>query len=132
MTSSRTAGSATLDSMHPDWIEHRRSGDGELLGWILPEGEGFVAIDRLGHARTAALDWAEAEGTLEDLGLGYLAEAYELRMTDGTWQRVRLVEVSTEAVTVKEEDWGDITVPQTTHTLPFPAPAALRVRGSST
>lgn len=117
--------------MDPDWIEHRRSGDGELLGWILPEGDGFVAVDRLGHRRTPVLDWTGAEETLEDLGLRYLADAYELRMEDGTWQRVRLTEVSTDNIRVKDEDWGDITVPQVTHTLPFPAPATLRVHGTA-
>ena len=34
-----------------DWTPHRRD-DGELLGWIRPEGEDWIAIDVLG--RTAA------------------------------------------------------------------------------
>lgn len=117
--------------MHPDWIEHRRPGDGELLGWILPEGEGFVAVDLLGHRRTTTVDWVEAEDALEDLGLGFLADPFELRTDGDTWIPVRLVEVSVRGIRAKEEDWGDVTAPLRVHELPFPAPDDLRLRGAS-
>ena len=43
------------------WIPHRRE-DGELVGWIVPEGEGFVTIDLLGRSRSAEpLDWVAAD-----------------------------------------------------------------------
>lgn len=115
-----------LIPMHAEWIEHRRAGDGEVLGWILPEGDRFTAIDRLGRPRLSTPDWVEAEECLEDLGLGYLAEPLELVLEDGNVLAVRLTEVSTSGIRVKEEDWGDITVPLTTHSLPFPAPQSLR------
>ncbi|MCI1219872.1 MAG: hypothetical protein LKF99_04985 [Bifidobacterium sp.] len=38
-----------------DWIEYRRDSDHERLGWIMPEGDGFAAIDVLG-VRTASHD----------------------------------------------------------------------------
>jgi len=47
-----------------DWTSHRRD-DGELLGWIRPEGEGWVAVDLFGHKVSAPLDWLDAEAVLE-------------------------------------------------------------------
>lgn len=107
-----------------DWIEHRRP-DGERLGWMRPVGDLFVVIDLLGRARTGPLEWLEAEETLDALGIGYLADPYELRVGD-EWRRVRMLEVSTRAIRVKDEDWGDMTAPTTEHSLPFPMPETLR------
>jgi hypothetical protein len=109
----------------PDWIEHRRS-DGELVGWMRPEGDGFVVIDLLGRPRTAAVDWLAAEEALESTGIGYLADPYELRLDDGRWIRVRITEVSSDAIRVKNEDWGAIDAPFVGHALPFPMPERLR------
>ena len=65
--------------MNPDWIEHKR-GDRELLGWIAPDGDGFVVFDLLGRSRTPApVDWLDAEELLEELGIGYLADRYSRR-----------------------------------------------------
>jgi hypothetical protein len=115
-----------LDSMSEKWIEHRRGLDGELLGWMKPVGDGFVAIDLLGREKTGVVEWLDAEETLDDLGIGYLADPYELRLDSGEWLRVRMAEVSAREIRVKKDDWGDINVPQLTFTLPFPAPETLR------
>lgn len=112
--------------MDRDWIEHRRGLDRELLGWLAPRGDGFVVIDLLGRERTPVLDWFEAEETLEGLGIGYLADPYELRLPSGGWLRVRLAEVSPGGIRVKKDDWGDMTAPQVYYDLPFPAPETLR------
>jgi hypothetical protein len=119
----------------PDWIEHRR-GDGELLGWMRVAGaadgsDGFVVIDLLGRERNdltrgRAVDWLDAEAALDRLGIGYLADPYELLLDDGRWLRVRITEVSTERVRVTRDDWGAIDVPAVGYTLGFPAPAELR------
>ena len=108
-----------------DWIEHRR-GDGELLGWIRPDGEGFVVIDLLGRPLTEALDWLSAEETLEATGIGYLADLYELRLDDGAWLRVRITEVSSTAVRVKKDDFGAIDAPAIEHVVSFPISDRLR------
>ncbi|MGO1770665.1 MAG: hypothetical protein ACTHZX_11990 [Microbacterium sp.] len=105
-----------------DAIEHRRGMDGERLGWIQPRDEGFVVIDLLGRERTGVVDWFEAEETLDELGIGYLADPYEMRTEAGTWLRVRIAEVSDDRVRVKKDDWGDMTAPQVYFMLPFPAP----------
>jgi len=114
-----------------DWIEHRRGPDGERLGWMVPEGDGFVVIDLLGRRRTDSVDWFTAEETLEALGIGYLADPFELRRADGTWLRVRIVEVSPSVIRVKKDDWGAIDSPQIEYTLPFPMPEDLRPHSRS-
>ncbi|ALJ22154.1 hypothetical protein [Microbacterium sp. No. 7] len=112
--------------MTSDWIEHRRGLDGELLGWMRPEGDGFVVVDLLGRDRTDAVDWLDAEDALDALGIGYLADIYELQLDDGSWLRVRIAEVSPARIRVKKDDWGAVGAPQIYHDLPFPAPATLR------
>lgn len=109
-----------------DWIEHRR-GDGELVGWMRPAGDGFVPIDLLGRERAGALDWLAAEELLDELGIGYLAELYALTQPDGTTLRVRIVEVSTEGIRVKRDDFGAIDGPRLVLELPWPMPAELRL-----
>ena len=108
-----------------DWIEHRRA-DRELLGWMHQDGEGFVVVDLLGRARTDAVDWLAAEETLDSLGIGYLADPYELLLDDGRWLRVRITEVSTDRIRVKRDDWGAIDIPLLEYTVPFPMPPQLR------
>lgn len=115
--------------MTPDgFIEHRRP-DGELVGWLRAEGEGFVAVDLLGRERSGALDWLAGEALLEELGLRYLAEAYVLRLDDGRELRVRIVEVSPERIVVKKDDLGDIGAPVLRFELAWPMPAELTLLG---
>lgn len=116
----------------PEWIEHRRGRDGELLGWMAPQGDGFVVIDLLGHPRSDLVDWLEAEETLDALGIGYLAESYELLLDDGQWLRVRITEVSVDEVRLKKEDWGAMDAPQVYYSTPFPVGQDLRLaRGNA-
>lgn len=106
--------------MNADWIEHRRAEDGELLGWMQPVDDGFVAIDLLGRPRTEIVDWLSAEETLDELGIGYLADIYELRLDSGEWLRVRVAEVTPGRIHVKQDDWGAVGAPQIYYTVPFP------------
>lgn len=112
--------------MRTDWIEHRRGLDGEVLGWMRPEGDGFVVVDLLGRDRTDAVDWLDAEEVLDALGIGYLADIYELQQPDGSWLRVRIAEVSPSRIRVKKDDWGAVGAPQIYYDLPFPVPTSLR------
>lgn len=114
--------------MPEDWIEHRRGIDGELLGWMRPVGEDFVVVDLLGRDRSEPIGWLEAEEILEELGIGYLADAYEMRLEDGRLLRVRLAEVSARGIRAKKDDWGDMTATQVFFALPFPPGAVLRPR----
>ncbi len=107
-------------AMDTDWIEHRRTEDRERVGWMKPVDDGFVAIDLLGRHRTDVVDWLTAEETLDELGLSYLADPYEVRLDHGGWLRVRIAEVSPDEVRVKKDDWGDMTAPQLYYTVSFP------------
>lgn len=93
---------------------------------MCPDFGRFVACDLLGRSLTGAVDWLTAEETLESLGIGYLADPFELLLDDGRWLRVRLTEVSSDAIRVKKDDWGAIDSPMLEYTLPFPIPERLR------
>ena len=110
----------------PDWIEHRRA-DGERVGWMRPEGDRFVPVDLLGRERAGALDWLAAEELLDELGIGYLADAYLLERPDGSALRVRIVEVATDGIRVKVDDFGAIDGPRILFDLAWPMPPELRV-----
>lgn len=115
----------------PSWIEYRRGRDAELLGWMVPVDDAFVVVDLLGHERSEPVDWLSGEELLEGIGLGYLAEPYELLLDDGTWLPVRLTQVSTDEITVKKEDGGAINAPRVEHTVPFPSHDRLRSTSSA-
>lgn len=115
-----------------DWTPHRRD-DGELLGWIHPAGEDWVAVDVLGRAVSAPVDWLAAEVALEEHGIAWLAEAWMLEGETERPLRVRIVEVTPDQVgapgriVVKIDDFGDMTRPATAQfVLSWPIPARLR------
>ena len=116
-----------------DWTPHRRD-DGELFGWIRPEGEDWVAVDLLGHAASDAVDWLDAEKALESRGLSWLADIWMLERGSAEAVRVKLVEVTPgrigEAgrVVVQTDDFGAIDAPVERFELPWPSPDALRPR----
>ncbi|MCI1832860.1 MAG: hypothetical protein LKI77_07980 [Bifidobacterium sp.] len=112
--------------MESNWIEYRRDSDGERLGWIIDNNESYTVVDLLGHQRFTTDDWLKAEQYLEDLGLMYLSEQYEMRTASHEWIPVRITGVSSKEIQVKTEDFGAIDSPTTTYSLPFPMPEQLR------
>ncbi|WP_236553545.1 hypothetical protein [Rathayibacter sp. VKM Ac-2803] len=58
--------------------------------------------------------------TLDGIGLSYLADPHELRPDDGSWLRVRIAEVSPDAVRVTKDDWGDTRATDLHSSVPFP------------
>lgn len=115
-----------------DWIEHRRP-DGETLGWMVPDGEGFRVRDLLGREVVQEpIEWLEAEELLEELGIGYLADRWVLRLPDGRERPVRIAEASSRGVTVVADEYGAASAvggdPERFR-LPFPVPAELRRAG---
>jgi len=111
----------------PDWTGHRRD-DGELVGWIRPAGEAWVAVDLLGREASDPVDWLEAEAALEARGIGWLADIWMLERVDAAPLRVRMVEVNPDRVVVQTDDFGAIDAPVERFELEWPAPAALRPR----
>ena len=112
-----------------DWTPHRRD-DGELLGWIRPEDDEWVAVDLFGHEVSGPLDWLDAEAILEERGISWLADIWVLEgeSVDAGPLRVRIVEVTPERVVVQTDDYGAIDAPVERFELPWPAPASLRRR----
>ncbi|QAY59273.1 hypothetical protein ET475_04220 [Microbacterium protaetiae] len=110
-----------------DWTAHRRD-DGELVGWIRPAGQEWVAVDLLGREASAPVDWLEAEAALEARGIGWLADIWMLERKDAAPLRVRMVEVTPDHVVVQTDDFGAIDAPVERFELEWPAPATLRPR----
>lgn len=108
-----------------DWTPHRRD-DGEIVGWIRPDGDEWTAVDLLGRERAVAVDWLVAEEALEDAGIAWLADPWVWTDESGTLRQVRLVEVTPEHVVLKTDDFGAIEAPVLRFELPWPAPAGLR------
>nr|WP_183501225.1 hypothetical protein [Microbacterium invictum] len=111
--------------MPADWTPHRRD-DGELVGWIRPDGDGWAAIDLLGRVRVEAGDWLDAEAALEARGIGYLAEVWMLEGEGPAPLRVRMVEVTPDRIVVKVDDYGDVSRATPRFELPWPLPDRLR------
>lgn len=111
------------------WIEHRRSGDGERVGWMRVDGDGFVAIDLLGREVTGVVEWLDAESALDELGIGYLADPYALHLPGSDPVRVRILEVSTARILVKKDDFGDINVTRVDFVVEWPIPPELEPLG---
>ncbi|GAA3210659.1 hypothetical protein ACFP63_02830 [Oerskovia jenensis] len=111
-----------------DWIPHRRPDDREHVGWIRPEGDGWVAVSLLGHDVTEQVDWLDAEEALDSTGLSWLADVWMLEDEEHDPLRVRLVEVTPERVVVQTDDFGAIDAHVVRYELPWPAPARLRRR----
>lgn len=111
-----------------DWIAHRRSGDRELIGWLRPAGDAWVAVSLLGHDLSEPLDWTDAEEVLDAIGLAWLADVWQLDTVDGPI-RVRIAHVAPGELTVHTDDFGAIDVPVDRYDLPWPAPPELRPLG---
>ncbi|WP_449409148.1 hypothetical protein [Microbacterium maritypicum] len=115
-----------------DWTPHRRD-DGELLGWIRPAGDDWIAVDVLGRPVSAPIDWLDAEVVLEGHGIAWLAESWMLEGEADRPLRVRILEVTPDEdgvpgrIVVKIDDFGDVNRPPTQQfVLPWPAPDRLR------
>lgn len=108
-----------------DWTPHRRD-DGELVGWIRPDGDDWTAIDVLGREVVASVDWLDAEASLEERGLAFLADPWTLERAGEQPLRVRLVEVTPARIVVKAEDYGDVSHAGERIVLPWPLPRELR------
>lgn len=115
-----------------DWTPHRRD-DGELLGWIRPAGEEWIAVDVLGRQASAPAEWLDAEAALEAHGIAWLADPWMLEGEGDRPLRVRILEVTPDEadvpgrIIVKIDDFGDMTRPGAQQfVLDWPIPDRLR------
>ena len=108
-----------------DWTPHRRD-DGELLGWIRPDGEDWTAVDQLGPGAAAQGGWLDAAAGRGERGLGYLADVWMLEDETDRPLRVRMVEVTPAHIVVKVDDFGDVGRATARFELTWPLPDRLR------
>lgn len=84
------------------WEPYHRTDDGEHVGYLRPDGDLVVPCTLLGTDLSGPLGRDDAETTLEDVGLSYLAETWLLSDDDGTQRRVVLVEVDSSRAVVAD------------------------------
>lgn len=88
-----------------DWMAHRREEDGELLGFLAPAGADFIPVTVFGYPLSEPTEVTAAMGTLDAVGLSYLAERWRLRLGDADFA-VEIVEASPQRVIVQNVDFG--------------------------
>lgn len=89
-----------------DWVEHRRSSDREVVGYIAPAGDDVIAMSLLGTPMGEPGDWFDAEELLDQVGLSQLADPWWLSHDDAPDQKVAIVEVDREHVVVAHADFA--------------------------
>jgi hypothetical protein len=83
------------------WEPHYRSGDGELIGYLIPaDNELVIPTTIFGYRLEPAMNRFAAEQILDDLGLSYLANVWLFDHEDGSERRVVLVECNADEVVV--------------------------------
>lgn len=106
-----------------DWVPYHRDDDGELLGYLVPEGNAYSPVSVFGYPFDDAASEDDAAQVLENIGLSYLADTWLLSI-DGRDEpiNVQIVEASPRALRVKSVDYGweqdygtmiDLPVPET-------------------
>ncbi len=89
------------------WTAHHREEDGEVLGYLRPEGDGFVPVNPFGHPVGRAAPEHDARAVLDDVGLASLAELWYMTLPGRAEPvTVRIVEVTPERMRVANADYG--------------------------
>ena len=111
------------------WAAYYREDDGELLGYLVPDGDSFLPVTVFGYELGEAVDEYDASHVLESIGLSYLADTWVLSIADRDEPiNVQIVEASPEALKVKSVDYGWEQDYGTIIELPVPEPGRLRRR----
>lgn len=110
-------------------MPYYREDDGELLGYLVPDGELFIPVTVFGYELGAASDEYDASQALESIGLSYLADTWVLTIPERDEPiNVQIVEASPEALKVKSVDYGWEQDYGTIIKLPVPETGRLRRR----
>lgn len=91
------------------WRAHHRDEDGEVLGYLRPEGEGrHVPLTPFGHPLEGPLTEDEARAALDSRGLSYLADPWLFTLPGRREPvRVRIVEITPKRVRLLNDDPDD-------------------------
>lgn len=109
-----------------DWMPHRRRDDGELVGYLVLEGDGFVPLTVFGHPLAGACELDEAEEILDRRGLAVLADRWVWDDAPDAGMLVRIVEVTSDRLRVVDDASGAANVVGAnlpTYDLPVPTDA---------
>ncbi len=78
-----------------------------MLGYLRPEGEGFVPVNPFGRPVGGPVPEPEARAVLDALGLAYLSDPWLLTLPGRAEPvTVRIVEVTPERMRVANADYG--------------------------
>lgn len=107
-------------------MPHRRRSDGELVGYLVLDGDDFVPLTLFGYPLSGALELDDAEALLEERGLAVLADRWIMEGGPRASMIVRIVEVRADVVRVIDDDTGAAAVVGAnleTYELPAPTDA---------
>lgn len=93
-----------------DWRAHRREEDGELVGYLRPEGDLVVPVTVFGYPLAEPSPEEEAAEHLDRYGLTYLADRWTLDTDDGP-ASMQIVEAAPDRLRLKSIDFGDAPLP---------------------
>lgn len=90
------------------WTPHYRLDDGELIGYLQPAEDGLVVpVTVFGYPLDEACEEWAAEQVLEEVGLSYLADRWQLTIPEGT-VRVVITEASPERLVLASADFHHV------------------------
>ncbi len=110
----------------PSWHPHRRSEDGELVGYLRPEGALVTPVTVFGYPLSDPTDGGAAADILDRHGLAYLADRWLLQTARGPVS-MQIVEATPDRLRLTSVDYGDATYSYGTEVvLDVPVGPALR------
>ncbi|MGY5765993.1 serine/threonine protein phosphatase [Brachybacterium sp. DNPG3] len=94
-------GTTPVEPVGPTVFDHRRSDDGEHVGYLeMTDDDLFIPFDLLRVQRGEPMELHAAEAVLDEIGLRMLAEDWLLALPGEEPVRVRIVEIASGSVTV--------------------------------
>ncbi len=107
-----------------DWTPVRRAEDDELVGYLVPEGDGTATpVTLFGYPLAGPGDPASSAELLHRRGLAVLAEPWWLAEPEGEGYRVQILSATPDAVTVARADYGFVSHDSERSRLPVPTDA---------
>ena len=90
------------------WRPHRRSEDGELVGYLRPAGALVTPVTVFGYPLSGPSDEGTASDILDRHGLAYLADRWLLQTAQGPVS-MQIVEAAADRLRLTSVDYGDAT-----------------------
>jgi len=107
------------------WTPYRRPRDGELVGYLAPEGELVVPLTVFGSPLAEAVAWSRAIEVLERDGLSSLSERWLLQLDGGDEIMVMILSAFPDRVEVVRADYGIYSHDSDRYTLAVPTDGRL-------